>query len=77
MVRGTRAMPAFARKMNWPVGFVPVADNSVEAYAGALIDAFEKKALDIALIMPEALIFQGLIDQVAAAGYGDKIIGLD
>ncbi len=77
VVRGTGAMPAFARKMHWPVGFVPVADNSVEAYASALITAFERKVLDIALIMPEALIFQGLIDKVAGAGYGDKIIGLD
>ncbi len=77
VVRGTGAMPAFARKMHWPVGFVPVADNSVEAYASALITAFKQKVLDIALIMPEALIFQGLIDKVAAAGYGDKIIGLD
>ncbi|MDP3183123.1 MAG: hypothetical protein Q8M54_09960 [Desulfobaccales bacterium] len=77
VVRGTGAMPPFAQKMNWPVGFVPVADNSVSAYASALLAAFEQKRLDIALIMPEALIFQGLIDKVAAAGYGDKIIGLD
>jgi hypothetical protein len=45
VVRGTPAMPAFAQKMRWPVGFVPVADNSVEAYAAALIKAFEEKVL--------------------------------
>jgi len=77
VVRGTPAMPAFAQKMRWPVGFVPVADNSVEAYAAALIKAFEEKVLDIALIMPEALIFNGLVDRVAAAGFGDRVIGLD
>lgn len=77
VVRGTPAMPAFAQKMHWPVGFVPVAENSLEAYAAALIKAFEQEELDIALIMPEALIFSGLVDRVAAAGYGDRIIGLD
>jgi phosphoribosylamine--glycine ligase len=77
VVRGTGAMPAFAEKMGWPVGFIPVADNSVAAYASALIDAFKQGALDIALIMPEALIFEGLVDILAEAGYGGKIISLD
>lgn len=77
VVRGTPAMPAFAEKMGWPVGFLPVADNSTEAYAAALIEAFRQEALDLALIMPEALIFNGLVDRLAAAGYGDRIIGLD
>ena len=27
VVRGTPAMPPFARRMNWPVGFIPVAEN--------------------------------------------------
>jgi phosphoribosylamine--glycine ligase len=77
VVRGTPAMPAWAEIMQWPVGFLPVADNSVEAYAEALLDAFQKKTLDIALIMPEALIFNGLVDRLAQAGYGDRVIGLD
>jgi|UniRef100_A0A7C5EVX1 phosphoribosylamine--glycine ligase len=77
VVRGTPAMPPFAQKMGWPVDFLPTSDNSVEAYAQALIQAFADGILDLALIMPEGLIFQGLVDRVAAAGYGEKIIGPD
>jgi len=77
VVRGTPAMPPFARKMNWPVGFIPVRDNSLEAYAEALLSAFSRGLLDLALIMPEALIFEGLVDRLEAAGLGERIIGLD
>lgn len=77
VVRGTGAMPPFAQQRHWPVDFIPVADNSVEAYAAALNHAFEEKTLDLALIMPEALIFEGLVDKLAAAGHGDRVIGLD
>ncbi len=77
VVRGTPAMPPFAEKMKWPVGFIPTADNTAEAYGEALIQAFGAGLLDIALIMPEALIFNGLVDRVAAAGFGEKAIGLD
>jgi phosphoribosylamine--glycine ligase len=77
VVRGTGAMPAFARKMNWPVDFISVPDNSVDAFAGALIKAFSERTLDLALVMPEALIFEGLVDKVSLAGYGDRVIGLN
>jgi phosphoribosylamine--glycine ligase len=77
VVRGTPAMPAFAQKMNWPVGFIPVAENTTEAFAAALIAAFQQGGLDLALIMPEQLIFNGLVDRLNEAGFGDKVIGLD
>ena len=77
VVRGTPAMPAWAERMKWPVDFLPVANNSAPAYAEALIKAFQDGALDVALIMPEALIFDGLVDMVSEAGHGGKIIGLD
>src|SRR4030065_535903 len=67
VVRGTPAMPPSARKMNWPVGFIPVSDNSLEAYAEALLSAFSQGLLDLALIMPEALIFDGLVARLEAA----------
>ncbi len=76
VVRGTPAMPPFARRQKWPVDFIATADNSTDSYAAALIQAFDQGALDIALVMPEALLFHGLVDQVAASGHGDKIIGL-
>jgi phosphoribosylamine--glycine ligase len=77
VARGTPAMPAWAQKMNWPVDFLPVANNSAPAFAEALIRAFQDGALDLALVMPEALVFDGLVDLVAEAGHGGKIIGLD
>jgi len=76
VVRGTPAMPRWAEKLNWPVGFVAVNENSVASYAEALIGAFQDQVLDYALIMPEALIFHGLVDRVAAAGFGPRLIGL-
>lgn len=77
VVRGTPAMQPWAEKMRWPVDFIPTRDNSVEAYAQALISSFKSGELDIALIMPEGLIFDNLVDHVAGAGFGDRIIGLD
>lgn len=77
VVRGTPAMPAWAEKMKWPVDFLPVANNSAPAYAEALIRAFQEGSLDVALVMPEALIFDGLVDLVAEAGHGGQIIGLN
>jgi phosphoribosylamine--glycine ligase len=77
VVRGTPAMPPFASRMNWPVAFIATADNSAPAYAQALIRAFQEKVLDMALIMPEGLIIEGLVDRLAAAGFGDRVIGLD
>ncbi len=77
VVKGTGAMEPFARKMGWPIDFIPVADNSAETYGTALIQAFAEKALDVALVMPEGLLFEGLVDRVSEAGYGSRIIGLD
>lgn len=77
VVKGTAAMPPFARRMGWPIGFIPVSDGSVEAYAAVLTEAFQQGALDIAMIMPEALLFEGLVDKLAATGFHDQVIGLD
>jgi phosphoribosylamine--glycine ligase len=77
VVRGTPAMPSFARRMNWPVGFIPVAENTPTAFAAALAASFREQALDLALVMPEALIFEGLVDQLEEAGWGDRVLGLD
>lgn len=76
VVKGTGAMEPLARKMGWPVDFIPVPDNSAPAYATALIGAFEAGDLDVALVMPEGLLFEGLVDRVAEAGFGNRIIGV-
>jgi phosphoribosylamine---glycine ligase len=77
VVKGTGAMDPFAQKMGWPIDFIPVPDNSAEAYGEALIKAFAAETLDVALVMPEGLLFEGLVDRVAEAGFGDRLIGLD
>ncbi|MGC2693282.1 MAG: hypothetical protein WA228_11375, partial [Desulfobaccales bacterium] len=76
VVRGTPAMPEWAKGVGWPVDFLPVADHAAPAYAEVLIRAFREGALDAALVMPESLLFEGLVDLVAAAGFGARIIGL-
>src|SRR4030042_5752563 len=43
VVRGTPAMPPFARKMQWPVGFIPAADNTKSAYPAALTEGLQQK----------------------------------
>ena len=77
VVRGAPAMPTFTQQMKWPVSFIPTASNSVQDYAAAIIPAFERGAVDCVVPMPEALLFEGLVDTVAEAGFGDRIIGLD
>jgi phosphoribosylamine--glycine ligase len=77
VVKGTGAMAPFAQQMGWPIDFIPVADNSAAAYGEALIRAFTANALDVALVMPEGLLFEGLVDRVQDAGFGDRIIGLN
>lgn len=76
VVRGTPAMPAFARQQQWPVEFIPTEDNSVEAYARAARQALDSGTLDYLLPLPEALLFQGLVDRMDQAGLGDRIAGL-
>lgn len=76
VVRGTPAMPELSAKMNWPVQFIPTASNSVPDYTEAIIEAIKTQRIDYVVPMPEALLFEGLVDAVEAAGFGDRIIGL-
>ncbi len=76
VLRGTPAMPRFAEIMQWPVRFIATRSNSIQDYADAMINALQSGDVDYVLPMPEALLFEGLVDLVAAAGFGDRIIGL-
>ena len=76
VIRGTPAMPLFARIMNWPVRFVSTRSNSIDDYSEAIIGALKEERIDYVLPMPEALLFEGLVDAVGAAGFGERIIGL-
>ena len=77
VVRGTPAMPGFVSDMNWPVCFEPTPSNGVEDYAKAIIEAMGKGRIDCLVPMPETLLFDGLVDRVEKAGFGDRILGLD
>ncbi len=76
VVRGTPAMPKFVELMNWPIQFIPTASNSVADYAESLIRALQDADIDYIIPMPEALLFEGLVDAVVEAGFGNHIIGL-
>ncbi len=76
VIRGTPAMPKFSEIMNWPVEFIPTNSNSVEDYTTAIITALTEKKIDYVIPMPEALLFEGLVDALEHAGFGDHVIGL-
>ena len=76
VVRGTPSMPKFAETMNWPIVFIPTEGNSYDEYAAAIIEALKSGAIDYVVPMPEALLFDGLVDEVESAGFGDRIVGL-
>ena len=76
VVRGTPAMPKFCEAMNWPVDFVPTRSHSSQDYAEAIIQALREERIDYIVPMPEALFFEGLVDQVAEAGFENRILGL-
>jgi phosphoribosylamine--glycine ligase len=77
VVRGTPAMPRFVDMMGWPVAFVETRSNSVDDYSESLIRAMGDGRVDVALPMPEALLFEGVVDRIEAAGFADRVIGLN
>ena len=79
VVRGTSAMPVLSGPewFDWPVDFLPTSDNSTEAYANALIRAFNDGSLDYVLPLPEALQYGGIVDRLREGGYGERIAGLE
>ena len=76
VVRGTPAMPIVADELNWPVRFIPTASNHVNDYAASIIDAMQKNEIDLLVPMPEALLFEGLVDRVKEVGFENRILGL-
>ena len=77
VIRGTPAMPKFTEMMNWPVEFISTDNNSMHDYAAAIIRNLKDGNIDYVIPMPEALLFEGLIDEVEAAGFGEHILGLN
>jgi phosphoribosylamine--glycine ligase len=77
VIRGTPAMPKFSEMMNWPVEFIQTDSNSLGDYASAIIQNLKQGNIDYVIPMPEALLFEGLVDEVEAAGFGEHIVGLN
>ncbi|MEE8429919.1 MAG: hypothetical protein V3S16_01580 [Candidatus Desulfatibia sp.] len=75
VIRGMPAMPPFASLMQWPVEFIPTKDNSKAGYAAAMIEALKNGAIDCIVPMPEDLLLEGLVDELAAAGFLDRVVG--
>ncbi|MCG6895004.1 MAG: hypothetical protein LJE65_15475 [Desulfobacteraceae bacterium] len=76
VVRGTPAMPKFVAEMKWPVQFVETRSNSVDDYTLGILDALRGGAVDYVVPMPEALLFEGLVDRLEEEGFGDRVMGL-
>lgn len=76
VMRGTPGMREWCRQERWPVRFMDTDGVSAVAYARATARAFERGEIDCAIPMPEALQFDGFVDMLIAAGYGDRVIGL-
>jgi len=75
VIRGMPAMPPFARLMKWPVAFISTINNTKEAYTAAIIDGLSRGLIDCVVPMPEDLLLEGLVDDLKASGFDDRIIG--
>jgi len=69
-------LDAVRGKKDWTVKIFPVAGNSVINHKSAIITAFENGEIDCVVIMPEDLIYEGIVNELIEAGYGDRVIGL-
>ena len=69
-------MDAVRGKKKWALKIFPVPGKSLEDYKSAIITAFKSKEIDCVVIMPEDLIYDGIVNELIDAGYGDRVIGL-
>jgi phosphoribosylamine---glycine ligase len=69
-------MDAVRGKKTWALKILPFPGKSLDDYKSAIITALEKKEIDCAVIMPEDLIYDGIVNELIDAGYGDRVIGL-
>jgi len=76
VVRGTPAMPKFVESLRWPVSFIPTESNAAQHYADAIAAAMAEGRIDYLVPMPEALLFEGLVDVLSAKGFENRVLGL-
>jgi phosphoribosylamine---glycine ligase len=70
-------LDAVRGKKDWSVKILAVEGKTVEDYKTVIIRAFEDGEVDYIVIMPEDLLYQGLVNELIEAGYGDRVIGLE
>ena len=69
-------MDAVRGKKNWTLKIFPIEGKAVEDYKTVILPALENGEIDYIVIMPEDLIYEGIVDELIEAGYGDRVIGL-
>lgn len=63
-------------KKEWSLKIFPVKEKSIKDYKEVIIKAFQDGEIDYVVIMPEDLIYEGIVNELIEAGYGDQVIGL-
>lgn len=69
-------LDAVRGKKDWVLKIFPVPGKSVDDYKSAIIKTFKSKEVDCVVIMPEDLIYEGIVDELIEAGYGEQVVGL-
>lgn len=69
-------MDAVRDKKEWLLKIFPVPGHSVADYKNAVIKGFESGEIDYVVIMPEDPLFEGLVNELIEAGYGEQVMGL-
>ncbi len=75
IVRGMPGMKRYVKQMGYPLRFIETNSTKTSDYVKTIIQAFKDGKIDYLIPMPEALQFDGVVDEVIAAGFGDKIAG--
>ena len=75
VIRGTPSMPVFCELMNWPVGFIETASNSVSDYTAAIIAASrEVETFDAVTSIELADVGICTLPEVAAVAAGPELM---
>lgn len=69
-------MDAVRGKKKWMMKIHHVEGSSVKNYKKVILKAFQDGDIDYVIIMPEDLLYEGLVNELIEAGYGDQVIGL-
>jgi phosphoribosylamine--glycine ligase len=75
IVRGMPGMEQYVKEMGYPLQFIKTRGTKAADYTKAIIQAFKNKDIDYLIPMPEALQFEGMVDEMIAAGYGNYTAG--